>query len=197
MKEVLVLFYSRNGSVASLAEAAAMGVNTVQGVSATIRTVPAVSDAREEKVGQEAPADTGPLFCDLDDLRRCDALLLGSPVRFGNMAAAMKYFWDGTSALWATGELVDKPAAVFTSSSSLHGGNETTLLSMMLPLLHHGMILAGVPYTQKQLSSTRSGGTPYGASHVELDRGNSLDDDEIAIARGLGKRIAELAVALS
>jgi len=173
-----------------------MGVNTVQGASATIRTVPSVGDTQQEISQQESLSDTSPLFCDLEDLRRCDALLLGSPVRFGNMAAAMKYFWDGTSALWATGELVDKPAGVFSSSSSMHGGNETTLLSMMLPLLHHGMILLGVPYTQKQLASTRSGGTPYGATHVELDRGNTLDQDEIAIARGLGKRIAELAVTL-
>ena len=163
MAEILVLYYSRHGSVAQMARLVARGIESVRGAGARLRTVPAVS-ADHSARAPEIPAD-GPPYASTDDLRECDGLVLGSPTRFGNMAAPLKYFIDGTSDLWLSGALAGKPAAVFTSTGTLHGGQETTLLSMMLPLLHHGMLLVGLPYTQPELGATRGGGTPYGASH--------------------------------
>ena len=188
---ILVLYYSHKGSVEKMAEQMARGVEQA-GIEARIRTVPSVSpDTQASK--NEIPED-GPLYCTEDDLRHCSGLILGSPVRFGNMAAAVKYFLDGTSNLWLTGELVNKPAAVFTSSSSMHGGQESTLLSMMLPLMHHGMIMAGVPYTEPALMDTQTGGTPYGVSHYAGKQSNlPLSDDEIALCQAQGARIAQLA----
>ena len=193
---VLVLYYSHRGAVAEMAQHIVRGIERVSGVEARLRTVPTVSaDTQASK--EDIPED-GPLYCSEEDLRNCAGLVLGSPVRFGNMAAAMKYFLDGTTNLWLTGELVNKPAAVFTSSSSLHGGQETTLLSMMLPLLHHGMVMAGIPYTEPELMSTHTGGTPYGVSHVAGKQNDlPLSEDEIRLCHAQGKRIAELALKLS
>ncbi len=188
---VLILYYSHSGSVASMAEQMARGVEKA-GVEARIRTVPSVSADTNASLS-DIP-DTGPLYCSEEDLRNCSGLILGSPVRFGNMAAALKYFLDGTTNLWLTGELVNKPAAVFTSSSSLHGGQESTLLSMMLPLLHHGMVIAGVPYTEAELMDTQTGGTPYGVSHFAGKQSNlPLSQDEVALCQAQGQRIAALA----
>lgn len=188
---VLILYYSHSGAVASMAEQMARGVEKA-GIEARIRTVPPVS-ADTTACLSDIP-DTGPLYCSEEDLRNCSGLILGSPVRFGNMAAALKYFLDGTTNLWLTGELVNKPAAVFTSSSSLHGGQESTLLSMMLPLLHHGMVLAGVPYTEAELMDTQTGGTPYGVSHFAGKQSNlPLSQDEVALCQAQGQRIAALA----
>ena len=190
---VLVLYYSRHGATAEMAAQVARGVESVAGVAARLRTVPPVS-ADCEKTGDEIPAD-GPLYCELDDLRDCAALVMGSPTRFGNMAAPLKYFLDQTSSLWLSGAMIDKPAGVFTSTSSLHGGQETTLLSMMLPLLHHGMVIAGLPYSEAGLLSTTSGGTPYGASHwAGADNGRAVDAVEAGLCRALGARVARLAV---
>jgi NAD(P)H dehydrogenase (quinone) len=195
MTEVLVLYYSRNGSTAELARHVARGVESVAGVRARIRTVPGVSPVTETT---EAPVpESGPPFATHDDLRECDGLAFGSPTRFGNMAAPLKYFLDGTSALWLNGALDRKPAAVFTSTSSLHGGQESTLLTMMVPLLHHGMYLVGLPFTAEAMNRTRTGGTPYGASHFaagKTDTGASADERELA--QLLGRRVAEAAVAL-
>lgn len=179
-----------------MASQMARGIETVTGIEARVRTVPTVStDTHGTK--SEIP-ESGPLYCTEDDLRHCSGLILGSPVRFGNMAAAVKYFLDGTTNLWLTGELVDKPAAVFTSSSSMHGGQESTLLSMMLPLLHHGMVIAGIPYTSAQLSNTLTGGTPYGVSHFAgKDNSNILSQDEISLCHTQGKRIANLALQIN
>ena len=194
MKPVLVLFYSRHGSLAAMARQVALGVEAA-GLEAMLRTVPPVS-ATCEATTPEIP-DSGALYCTLDDLENCSALAMGSPTRFGNMAAPLKYFLDQSADLWAQGALIDKPAAVFTSTSSLHGGQESTLLSMMLPLLHHGMILTGLPYSEKALYSTTTGGTPYGASHTAgTDNNNTLSDDEIGLCRALGKRLGTLARAL-
>jgi len=193
MAEVLVVYYSREGSTAGLARQACRGIESVAGASATLRTVPAVS-ASSEAAPQAVP-DNGPPYASLDDLRRADALLLGSPTRFGNMAAPLKYFLDSTSSLWLDGALAGKPAAVFTATQTMHGGQETTLLSMMLPLLHHGMLLVGLPYTERALSTTRSGGSPYGASHVAGVQ-RELTEDERALAQALGRRVAQLAVTL-
>lgn len=189
---ILVLYYSQAGSVAAMAEQMVRGIEKVTGLEARLRTVPSVStDTVASK--SDIPED-GPLYCSEEDLRNCSGLLLGSPVRFGNMAAALKYFLDGTSNLWLTGELVNKPAAVFTSSSSMHGGHESTLLSMMLPLLHHGMIIAGIPYTESALSNTQTGGTPYGVSHYAGKQNNTLlSQDEIDLCQAQGLRIAALA----
>lgn len=188
---VLILYYSHSGAVASMAEQMARGVEKA-GIEARIRTVPSVSADTTASLS-DIP-DTGPLYCSEEDLRNCSGLILGSPVRFGNMAAALKYFLDGTTNLWLTGELVNKPAAVFTSSSSLHGGQESTLLSMMLPLLHHGMVLAGVPYTEAELMDTQTGGTPYGVSHFAGKQSNlPLSQDEVALCQAQGQRIAALA----
>jgi len=194
MAEVLVVYYSREGSTAELARQACRGIESIDGASAILRTVPPVS-ASSEAAPQPVP-DHGPPYATLDDLRRADALLLGSPTRFGNMAAPLKYFLDSTSALWLDGTLAGKPAAVFTATQTMHGGQESTLLSMMLPLLHHGMLLVGLPYTERALSTTRAGGTPYGASHVAGVQ-RELTDDERALAQALGRRVAQLAVTLA
>tara|TARA_R110002074_G_scaffold152936_1_gene307577 strand:- start:137938 stop:138537 length:600 start_codon:yes stop_codon:yes gene_type:complete len=189
---VLVLFYSRHGATAQMASLIARGVEEVAGVEAVIRTVPAISTVCEA-TAEDVP-DSGAMYASLDDLKNCDGLVLGSPTRFGNMAAPLKYFLDGTSNLWLSGALIGKPAAVFTSTSSLHGGQETTLTSMMLPLLHHGMLLAGLPYSETTLLETRSGGTPYGASHLAgVDNLRKVDDDETKLCIALGKRVATLA----
>lgn len=188
---VLVLYYSRHGHVKMLAEQIALGVENA-GVEAKLRTVPPVS-AVCESIEDDIP-DEGDIYCREDDLANCAGLLIGSPTRFGNMAAPLKFFIDGTSGLWLSGALTNKPAGAFTSTSSLHGGQESTLLSMILPLLHHGMVIAGVPYSEPALSNTKSGGTPYGASHVEAD---VLTDAEIQIARAQGHRMATLAKKLT
>ena len=188
---ILVLYYSRHGHVKMLAEQIALGVESA-GLEARLRTVPPVSTVCEA-TEQDIPTE-GDIYCSEDDLAQCSGLLLGSPTRFGNMAAPLKYFIDGTAGLWMNGSLVDKPAGVFTSTSSLHGGQESTLLSMMLPLLHQGMVCAGVPYAEPALSNSTTGGTPYGASHVEAQ---SLSEDEIKICRAQGKRIAQLSTKLN
>jgi len=190
---VLVLYYSRGGRTASLARQAARGVESA-GAIARVRTVPPVS-ATSETVDPPIPAD-GPPYVQLADLTETDGLLLGSPTRFGNMAAALKYFLDSTSELWLSGSLVDKPAGVFTATSSAHGGQESTLLSMMLPLLHHGMLVVGVPYTESALFETRTGGSPYGASHLATSWNTALSKHETEIAKALGARVARLASAL-
>jgi NAD(P)H dehydrogenase (quinone) len=196
MVEILVLFYSRNGATAELARQVCRGVESVKGVTAKLRTVPAVS-AETERPVQPVP-ETGPAYATLDDLRNASGLVMGSPTRFGNMAAPLKYFLDGTSSLWVSGALINKPAGVFTSTKTMHGGQETTLVSMMLPLLHHGMYLVGLPYTEQALNQTRSGGSPYGASHVSgTETQAALTDDEKTLAQLLGKRVAELAVRLA
>ena len=196
MTEVLVLYYSRGGSVARLAKQIARGIGEVDGVSARLRTVPPVAPVTVEAAPPE-PEDGAP-YVEKRDLAECAGLLIGSPTRFGNMAAPMKYFIDTLSAEWASGTLVGKPAAVFTSTASMHGGQESTLLSMLVPLLHHGCIIAGIPYSEPQLSTTRSGGTPYGASHVAGAKDDpQLTDDEALLARALGRRIAELAMRLA
>ena len=190
MPEVLVLYYSRNGSTAELARQVCRGVESVTGVSARLRTVPAVTTAIEAPASP-VPA-SGPPYATHEELARCDALVLGSPTRFGNMAAPLKYFLDGTAALWASGDLVGKPAAVFTSTSTQHGGQESTLLTMMVPLLHHGMLLLGLPFTEPALQRTAHGGSPYGASHVARDGDSVLVADEKELAQRLGARIALL-----
>ncbi len=194
MTEVLVLFYSRHGSTAALAAQVARGVNATDGATARLRTVPAVS-ADCEATADDLPAD-GPPYATHADLSECAGLVLGSPTRFGNMAAPLKYFIDSTSSLWLGGKLQGKPAGLFTSTASLHGGQESTLLSMMLPLLHQGMIIVGVPYSEPALNNTRSGGTPYGASHFAGEDTSGLSAEEIAVARALGRRVAEAAVRL-
>ena len=188
---ILVLYYSRHGATAEMARHIARGIEQA-GFEARLRTVPAVS-TECEAVAPEIPAE-GALYATLDDLKHCAGLVLGSPTRYGNMAAAMKYFLDGTNSLWLTGALVGKPAAVFTSTASLHGGQESTLLSMMLPLLHHGMLICGLPYSESALIETRGGGTPYGASHhAGADGKRPLDEHEIALCRALGLRLAQTA----
>jgi len=196
MADVLVLYYSQGGAVKEMAQVIARGIESVNGAKARIRTVPKVS-ANCEATESEVPA-TGAPYVELQDLEECIGLALGSPTRFGNMAAPMKYFLDGTTSLWLKGALIGKPAAVFTSSGSMHGGNETTLLTMMLPLLHHGMLMVGLPYSEPALSSTKTGGTPYGASHI----GGAMDDqplseDEKKLCLALGKRLAETALKLA
>ena len=189
---ILVLYYSRHGATAEMARQISRGVEMIPGMSARVRTVPSVSASCEQSE-DEIPAE-GPLYCEQEDLRGCAGLVMGSPTRFGNMGAALKYFLDQTSALWLSGAMIDKPAAVFTSTSSLHGGQESTLLSMMLPLLHHGMVLVGLPYSEPGLMSTASGGTPYGASHwAGPDNSRELDEGEAALCRALGARVARLA----
>ena len=190
--EILVLYYSRHGSTSDLAREVAAGIDRTQGMSARLRTVPGVS-ADSTATLDEIP-DSGPPYAELDDLRECAGLVLGCPTHFGNMPAAMKHFWDGTTELWLAGALVDKPAGLFTSSGSLHGGQETTLLSMAIPLLHHGMIFVGLPYTLPALSTTTTGGTPYGPTHVTWNReADALSDEEKELARAHGGRIAEIA----
>jgi NAD(P)H dehydrogenase (quinone) len=196
MIEILVLYYSRTGATAELARQACRGVESEPGAVAKLRTVPPVS-AENEAPARLVPM-TGAPYATVEDLREAHGLLLGSPTRFGNMAAPLKHFLDGTSSLWLSGALAGKPAAVFTSTQTHHGGQEATLLSMMLPLLHHGMYLVGLPYTERALQDTRSGGTPYGASHVAGSRDNpALTDDERALAQALGRRVAALAVRLA
>ena len=197
MTEILILYYSRHGSVAKMARQIARGVESVEGAAARLRTVPPVS-ADCEKTGPDVP-DSGAPYAEARDLKECAGLILGSPTRFGNMAAPLKYFLDGTSGLWLSGALVGKPAAVFTSTGSLHGGQETTLLSMALPLLHHGMLLVGLPYTEPALSSTTAGGTPYGASHhagVGSSPPRPLTKEEEALCQALGRRVATIALKL-
>lgn len=196
MKEILVLYYSQGGAVREMAQLIARGIESIKGVKARIRTVPKVS-ANCEATEPEVPASGAP-YAELKDLQECIGLALGSPTRFGNMAAPMKYFLDSTISLWLKGTLISKPAAVFTSTGSMHGGQETTLITMMMPLMHHGMIMVGLPYSEPELSSTASGGTPYGASHV----GGTADDrpiteDERKLCIALGKRLAETALKLS
>ena len=196
MTEILILYYSQGGAVRDMAHLIARGIESVTGAKARIRTVPKVS-ANCEATEPEIPTKGDP-YVELSDLEECIGLALGSPTRFGNMAAPMKYFLDGTTNLWLKGALIGKPAVVFTSTGSMHGGNESTLLTMMLPLMHHGMLIVGLPYSEPTLSSTQSGGTPYGASHV----GGALDDkkitdDEKKMSITLGKRLAETALKLA
>jgi NAD(P)H dehydrogenase (quinone) len=196
MKEILILYYSRHGAVKEMAQLIARGVEQVPGISARLRTVPAVS-AVSEAVEPSMP-DSGAPYAELKDLEECVGLALGSPTRFGNMAAPLKYFLDSTSGLWLKGALNGKPAAVFTSTGSMHGGQETTLISMALPLLHHGMLLVGIPYTEAALNSTTSGGTPYGASHVAgLTGERAITEDEKQLCIALGKRLAGIALKLA
>ncbi len=195
MAEILVLYYSRYGATRDMAQRIARGVEEVPGMQARLRTVPPVStvcEATEDTIPEE-----GAPYASLDDLRACAGLALGSPTRFGNMAAPLKYFIDSTSSLWLSGELAGKPAAVFTSTSSLHGGQETTLISMMLPLLHHGMFLLGLPYSEAELRHTQTGGTPYGASHhAGSDSKQPLSESEQILCTALGRRLAEAAAKL-
>ena len=192
MKNVLILYYSRHGATGVMAQHVARGVESVAGCEAVLRTVPEISEVCEA-VADSVPAQGAP-YVSLDDLKACDALALGSPGRFGNMAAPLKYFLEKTSSLWLSGSLVGKPAGVFTSTSSLHGGQESTLLSMMLPLLHHGMLITGLPYAEADLISTQSGGTPYGPTHVSgSDSVRPLTDEEKRLCFALGKRLAQLA----
>ena len=193
---ILVLYYSQHGSTLNLARQIARGIDSVAGCEAILRTVPKVSTVCEA-TENDIP-DSGAPYCTAEELKNCAGLALGRPTRFGNMAAAMKYFIDGTIPQWLSGDLIGKPATVFTSSSSMHGGQETTLFSMMLPLLHHGMVISGIPFSESALSTTQQGGTPYGASHVAgSDNKASLSPAEQHIAFAQGKRLAELAVKLS
>lgn len=195
MTEILIVFHSVHGNTLAMAREVARGVESIQGAAARLRTVAPVTSAIDPSA--RAPATEGPALVDAADLEACDGLILGSPTRFGNMAAAVKYFLDGTAGEWFSGRLAGKPAAVFTSTGSLHGGQEATLLSMMLPLLHHGMLLVGLPYSEPELSTTRSGGTPYGASHLAgKDSDRPLDEDEARLCRALGRRVADIAVRL-
>jgi NAD(P)H dehydrogenase (quinone) len=196
MSEILILYYSRNGSVTNLARQIARGVEEVDGMQARLRTVPPVAPVTQQFASPEP--DEGAPYVTKADLAECSGLILGSPTRFGNMAAPLKHFIDTLGAEWASGTLVGKPAAVFTSTASQHGGQESTLLTMLVPLLHHGMLVLGIPFTEERLSSTRSGGTPYGASHVAGAHADSaLSDDEKHLARALGRRVAETAGKLS
>ena len=194
--DILVLFYSHTGALKQMAHAVARGIESVPGATARVRTVPKVS-AVSEALEPDIPA-SGPPYAELRDLQECIGLALGSPTRFGNMAAPLKYFLDGTGALWLKGTLAGKPAAVFTSTGTLHGGQETTLLSMMLPLLHHGMLIVGLPYSQTELITTRTGGSPYGASHVAgIDADRALSQEEQNLCFALGKRLADVALKLA
>jgi len=192
MSEILVLYYSRHGAVKQMAQLLARGIEQVNGVGARLRTVPEVSSVCEAVAG--AIPDSGAPYVELKDLEECAGIALGSPTRFGNMAAPLKYFWDSTSGLWLKGTLAGKPAAVFTSTASKHGGQETTLLSMMLPLLHHGMLIVGVPYTEPELLTTTAGGTPYGPSHYAGAAGDQpITDQERRLCIASGRRLAEIA----
>ena len=195
MPEILILYYSRYGSVAAMAEQVARGIESVPGMAARIRTVPPVSP--ETKTALPPVPDSGHPYAEINDLKQCVGLALGSPARFGNMAAALKYFLETTTPLWLTGDLVGKPAVAFTSSTSIHGGQESTLLSMMVPLLHQGMLVLGIPYTESLLHKTRTGGTPYGASHVAGEENSTqLSDEERTLCQVLGKRLATTALRL-
>lgn len=193
MKDILVLYYSRHGATAGMASQIATGIEAA-GCTARLRTVPGISTVTEAT--EKAIPDSGAPYVTLQDMQECIAIALGSPTRFGNMAAELKYFFDSTSPIWLSGEMVNKPAAVFTSTSSLHGGQESTLISMMLPLLHHGMQIIGIPYTETTLLKTKTGGTPYGASHTSGVNGElPLSDDEKKLCQSLGKRLALVATA--
>jgi NAD(P)H dehydrogenase (quinone) len=195
MTEILILYYSQGGAVKELAQLIARGVESVPSAKARVRTVPKIS-ANHEATEPDIPASGAP-YASLQDLEECAGLALGSPTRFGNMAAPMKYFLDGSTSLWLKGALVGKPAAVFTSTGSMHGGNEMTLLTMMIPLMHHGMLMLGLPYSEPQLGTTTSGGTPYGASHIGGARDDQpISDDEKKLCLALGKRLAETALKL-
>ena len=195
-KEILILYYSQNGAVRQMAQLMARGVEQVAGVRARLRTVPKISTVCEA-TAPDIP-DEGAPYAELSDLKECIGIAVGSPTRFGNMAAPMKYFWDGTGSLWMQHSLVGKPAAFFTSTGSMHGGQESTLLTMMLPLIHHGMVIVGLPYSEQELATTQQGGTPYGASHfagMANDRPISEDEKKLCIA--LGKRLAQTALKLA
>lgn len=195
MAEILILYYSQYGATADMARQLARGVEQVPGMTARLRTVPAVSTVCEATAA--AIPDSGAPYATLADLQQCAGLILGSPTHFGNMAAAMKYFLDGTGSLWMSGDLIGKPAAVFTSTGSMHGGHESTLLSMMLPLLHHGMVLVGLPYNEPALLRTQTGGSPYGASRLTSDAASAtLSDDERKLCSTLGQRVADIAMRL-
>ena len=196
MPEILVLYYSQHGSLKEMAHIVARGVEQIANVKARIRTVSKIStlcEATEATIPEQ-----GAPYAELKDLEECIGVALGSPTRFGNMAAAMKYFWDGTSSLWMKGSLVGKPAALFTSTASMHGGQETTLVSMMLPLLHHGMVIVGLPYSEPELNTTTGGGTPYGASHVSgATSDKPFTEEERKLCLALGRRLAETALKLA
>lgn len=195
-KEILVLYYSQHGATRQMAQLIARGVEQVDGARARLRTVPKVSTVCET-TEPDIP-DSGAPYAELRDLEECIGLALGSPTRFGNMASAMKYFWDGTGGLWMKHTLVGKPAALFTSTGTMHGGQESTLLSMMLPLLHHGMVIVGLPYSEQELSTTQSGGTPYGASHVAgIANDQPITETEKKLCMALGRRLAQTALKLS
>lgn len=195
MKEILILYFSKYGATELLAREIANGVDSVEGVESKIRTVPSIPISNEKN---ETIPDQGPPYIEKQDLFDCDGLILGSPCRFGNMAAELKYFLDNTTNEWLNNALVEKPAGVFTSSGSMHGGQESTLLTMAIPLLHHGMLLTGIPFSEKELSTTRDGGTPYGPSHVSDETAQkSLSPDEVSLARALGKRISKIAKQLN
>lgn len=195
MNEILVLYYSRYGATEALAREVCRGIDAVSGCSARLRTVPAVS-AVSESTENDVP-ETGPPYATVDDLAQCCGIVMGSPTRFGNMSAALKYFLDLTGTDWMKGTLIGKPAGVFTSTSSAHGGNESTLLTMALPLVHHGMVYVGIPYSEERLSTTTTGGSPYGASHVTWgNKPDRLSDDEKQLAATLGTRVAKIAVKL-
>jgi len=192
MSQILVLYYSRSGHVKTMAEQIARGIESVEGCESLLRTVPAVSSVSEAT--EDSIPEQGHLYVTQDEFKSCDGLVLGSPTRFGNMAAPMKYFLDTTSDVWLSGDLIGKPAAVFTSTGSLHGGQESTLLSMMLPLFHHGMMVMGLPYDNEIMMHTQDGGTPYGASHLAGSQNErSLSGDEAELCRRLGQRIAKTA----
>lgn len=196
MKQLLVLYYSRSGATAEMARLIARGAEGVTGVESILRTVPEVSETCEATTAKVP--ESGAPYVSLDELKTCDAFALGSPTRFGNMAAPLKFFLEKTSGQWLSGSLVGKPAGVFTSTSSLHGGQETTLLSMMIPLLHHGMLISGLPYTESELLTTTTGGTPYGPSHVAGENSDlPLSDDEKSLCMALGKRLGNLATKLN
>jgi len=194
--EVLVLFDSKHGSTSELANFISRGIESVSGMQARLRTVAPVSTVNEST--QDSIPENGPLYVSLDDLKQCSGLIIGSPSYFGNMSASLKYFIDSTTPIWLSGDLINKPAAVFTSSSSYHGGQESVLLSMMQPLLHHGMLMVGIPYSETTLNTTRTGGTPYGASHITgANHDMPFSEDEKTLAKALGKRVAELAQKLN
>lgn len=191
MSEILVLYFSKAGTTEALARQVCRGIDAVEGMASRLRTVPAVSSVAESS--EAAVPDAGPPFVTSDDLAECAGIIMGSPTRFGNMDASLKYFIDSTVAEWMSATLVGKPFGLFTSTSSLHGGQESTLLSMALPLIHHGMIYVGIPWTEAELSTTTTGGTPYGASHVSWSREHELSDDEKSLAQALGSRVATIA----
>lgn len=192
---ILILYYSRYGATLAMAQQIARGVEQAGNIEARLRTIPAVSPVTEAT--EPAVPTEGAIYCSESDLKNCAGLILGSPTRFGNMAAPLKYFLDGTSNAWVNGDLIDKPAAVFTSTSTLHGGQESTLLSMMLPLIHHGMLITGIPYSEATLSTTKTGGSPYGATHLAAgDNAQALSADEITLCQALGKRVAKTALQL-